>query len=65
MSPVRQVVLARGDTRMVVWVDASLPLRAGVDVTGRDGVRWRVQQVYQQTLERQLLNRGWAVGGLA
>ena len=61
---VQQVELARGDARMLVWVDAGLALRAGQEVTGKDRHRWRVERVYGRTLAPHLLNRGWTVGGL-
>lgn len=61
---VRQVELARDDRSVVVWIDADLPVRPGVEVTGKDRIRWRVAKVYAQTMEPHLLNRGWSVGGL-
>ena len=48
----------------VVWIDASLPMRVGLHLRGKDGKRWLVTAVYCQTLEPHLLNRGWSVGGL-
>lgn len=62
---VRQVEL-RDDVghEIVVWVDAALPLRPGVEVTGKDGKRSRVHAVYETVLDMTEINREWRVGGL-
>lgn len=62
---VRQVELRDGaGHEIVVWVDASLPLTPGVEVTGKDGKRSRVHAVYQTVLSMTEINRDWRVGGL-
>lgn len=61
---VRQVLLERDNNYMVVWVDASLKLKSGVLVTGKDKVTWKVCVVYNAINLPELINSDWEVGGL-
>ena len=63
---VRQVELEDANHHYVlVWVDARLPLKPGMIVTGqKDKKCSRVIHVYTQTIERDALHTDWTVGGL-
>lgn len=61
---VQQVSLVQGKTHMLAWVDASLKLRAGMRVTGKDKQEWIVAVVYNSTREQDDLSYGWKVGGI-
>lgn len=67
MSPtlrVQQVEFARGDERMLAWVDVAWRLKVGDVVIGKDKVEWTVLTVYDTELEHHHLNKKWEVGGL-
>ena len=60
-----QVELRRGDVFTVVWVDASLKLKVGDHIIGKDGEEWEVYKTYTvQTIDDTKINRNWHVGGL-
>lgn len=65
---VHQVELAKHRDRsiitMVVWVDATLGVKKGNRVTGKDKEQWLVVEVYPTSVETTEIHDDWKVGGL-
>ena len=49
---------------MIVWVDAARGIKKGNRVTGKNGERWLVTEVYSATVDTTEIHDDWKVGGL-
>ena len=53
-----------GVRHQIVWVDASLPLKPGTTIRGKDKIVWVVKVVYQHIRDKGEIHDNWEVGGL-
>lgn len=61
---VRQVELAEGNTRTIVWIPSDLKHTPGTTLQDRNSRVWTVVQSYKTLLNVDEINHGWKVGGL-
>ena len=61
----KQVSLKRKNENQIVWVDKEDQIKKGSIISLKgETEKWRVEEIYLPSLDKQEINRNWHVGGL-